>query len=72
MANATHGARVDTIHAHQQRVPTFLPWLVLGLLAVALLGWALSRRPHNATRAPSQPTTTEPRSVGQPQPPPTR
>jgi hypothetical protein len=42
--SSMQGHRVDTIHAHpENRMRTLLPWLVLGLVALALLGWAVTR-----------------------------
>jgi hypothetical protein len=42
--SSMQGHRVDTIHAHpENRMRSLLPWLVLGLVALALLGWAVMR-----------------------------
>ena len=44
------GHRVDEIHTHKKR--SILPWLILGLLALAFAGWSLMRnRADRAERA---------------------
>ena len=40
----------DEIHTHQQRRGSLLPWLVVGVLALALAIWALARR-HDTDQA---------------------
>lgn len=37
------GHRLDEIHTHRETRRSILPWLILGLLAFALLAWAFTR-----------------------------
>lgn len=52
MTTTTHGSlrghRVDEIHAHREhQTRSVWPWVILGLIALSLLGWAFQRNRHH-------------------------
>jgi hypothetical protein len=54
------GGRVDDIHAHEpkSKARSFLPWLIVAVIAFAIIGWLASRhRGHE--EAPSTVPTTQ-------------